>query len=124
MRKTILLWFGFLLIGAVSGSCDSDPEQGNVVFYTQIQAYLNCGEFGVDIMIEDEKMGTLEKPFLPFDGLPDCESMENGTVLSLSLTEGDFQVIAVANCGGDLRDTVLISVVESECSPVEVFEID
>ena len=122
MKEKTLLWFCFLLLVVFSVSCESDPEQGNIVFYTKIQLLLNCGEFGVDIMLENEKMGTLAKPFWPHDGLPDCETNDDGTLLSLNLSEGEFQFIAVANCGGDLRDTVIISVTESECSVVEVFE--
>ncbi len=122
MKGRIFLWFCFLLLTVSSVSCDTDPEQGNIVFYTQIQSILNCGEFDVDIMLENEKIGTLEKPYFPIDGLPDCEAIDDGTVLSLNLPEGEFQFIAIGNCGGDLRDTIIISVIESECSVVEVFE--
>ena len=124
MKEKILPWFCFLLVAVSSVSCDSEPEQGNIVFYTHIQALLNCGEFGVDIMLDNEKMGTLKKPFLPFDSIPDCEAIDDGTTLSLNLPEGEFQFIAVGNCGGDLRDTMIISVTDSECSVVEVFEIE
>ena len=116
LKEEILLWFCLLQLVVFSVSCDSDPEQGHVVFYTHIQALLNCGEFGVDIMLDNEKLGTLEKPFLPFDSIPDCETIEDGTVLSLNLPEGEYQIIAVCNCGGDLRDTVIISVATSECT--------
>ncbi|MEA1978047.1 MAG: hypothetical protein U9N80_09130 [Chloroflexota bacterium] len=124
MKEKILPWFCFLLLTVSSNSCDSEPEQGNIVFYTHIQALLNCGEFGVDIVLNNEKMGTLEKPFLPFDSIPGCEANDDGTALSLYLPEGEFQFIAVGNCSGDLRDTVIISVTDSECSVIEVLEIE
>ena len=124
LKEKILVWFCLLILAVFSVSCDSDSEQGNVVFYTHIQALLNCGEFGVDIMLDNERMGTLEKPLLPFDSIPDCEIIEDGTVLSLNLPEGEYQIIAVGNCGGNLRDTMIISFKDSECTAIEVFMID
>ena len=124
MKKMVLQWLCLLLVAVTSVSCESEPEQGNIVFYTHIQAALNCGEFGVDIMLDNEKMGTLENPFLPLDSVPDCAVIDDGTVLSLDLPEGDYQFIAIGNCGTNLRDTVSISVGSSECSAVEILEIE
>ncbi len=75
-------------------------------------------------MLDNEKIGTLEKPLLPFDSIPDCLAIDDGTVLSLNLPEGDYQIIAIGNCGANLRDTVRISIGSSECSAVEILEIE
>jgi len=60
-------------------SCEKKDEynyDGEVSFYTNAQAFLNCGEFDVDVYIDGNKIGALSKPvpILATDKQPDCGS--------------------------------------------------
>ena len=110
-----------LLLFAISFvSCKKEEGKGQVVLYTHNQALLNCGDFEVEILLGDEIMGTIEKPLLPFDFVPDCVTNDESAVLNLKLPEGKYQFVAIGHCGPDLWDTVIIPVVHNECSVVEV----
>ena len=54
---------------------ESLNNAGNVLFYTNAKMILNCGEFDVDIYIDNVLVGTLTRAFLPTGSVPSCNEV-------------------------------------------------
>jgi|GEM_PF-1467600 len=73
-------------------------KSGHVLFYTNAQMVLNCGEFDVDIYIDSVLSGTLTRAFLPIDSVPSCNAIYNEEVLKIQKEEGSYNYYALLNC--------------------------
>ena len=71
---------------------------GNVLFYTNAQMVLNCGEFDVDIYIDSVLAGTLTRAYLPVDSIPSCNEVSNEEILKVQKEEGSYSYYALLNC--------------------------
>lgn len=92
---------------------NNDRPSGNIVFYTNAQAILNCGPFDVDIFLNNKKLGSISKPV--FNGFePDC-SRSQLTVL-INQSPGTYTFKATA-CGS-LEWSDEIEVTEGTCTYV------
>jgi len=76
----------------------SPDKSGNVLFYTNAQMVLNCGEFDVDIYIDSVLNGTLTRAFLPVDSIPSCNEVNKEEILKVQKEEGLYSYYALLNC--------------------------
>jgi hypothetical protein len=72
MKLKIICFFMFTLLLLNCEKKESLPA-GKVVFYTNLQAMVNCGPFKVNVFIGDKKVGSIEEPYTD-DILPDCSN--------------------------------------------------
>jgi len=117
--KLILICLGIL----VNPSCTTEEESGSVAFYTHIQALTNCGDFDVDIYINGELKGKLDRPILPIDSIPDCNSIDPLSILIVDLPVGVYDYDAQATCSEDLNESGEFSIVKNGCTVVNALEI-
>ena len=90
----------FLITILTFYSCDMNDNDssktGNVVFYTNAQAMLNCGPFNVDVYIENDSIGSISEPYVD-DSYPDCI---NSTMTVKSENKvGIYKYTARIDCG-------------------------
>lgn len=97
-------------------SCDFQKEFGTVVFYTNIQAILNCGAFDVDIYIDGVYEGKLEFPLLPLDSIPDCNADDNLTSFKIELPVGEHEYEAKASCLEYIDTSGIFTVNQGGCT--------
>ncbi|MBN1971091.1 MAG: hypothetical protein JW870_17120 [Candidatus Delongbacteria bacterium] len=97
--KTHLI-FTFLISIITFSSCDKNndnsTEIGNVIFYTNAQALLNCGPFDVTIKINDESVGAISEAYVE-DFQPNCTNT-NSTLL-IEKAQGSYNYTATIDCG-------------------------
>lgn len=90
----------FLIAIMTICSCDKNdnnsPKTGNVVFYTNAQAILNCGSFNVDLFIENDSIGSISEPYVD-DTRPDC--INSAMTVMLKKQVGVYKYTAKINCG-------------------------
>lgn len=100
-RKTHFILTFLITIMTVYG-CNKNDENssktGNVVFYTNAQAILNCGPFDVDvdIYIENDSVGSISEPYVD-DIYPDC--INSTMTVKLEKKVGVYKYIAIMDCG-------------------------
>jgi len=79
---------------------DKYNNDGEVSFYTNAQALLNCGNFDIYVYIDGKKIGTLSQPIpiLATDKQPIC-----GDPLTLTIKKqiGEYVYSAEGECGYD-----------------------
>jgi hypothetical protein len=95
---------------------DSEKEYGNVLFYTNAQFLLNCGEFDVDVYIDDLKKGVISKPFLPLDSIPSCETTDTNTTLKLNMEVGNYNYSADFYCSNNNQWTGNFDIKKDSCT--------
>ncbi|NOU59653.1 hypothetical protein [Marinifilum caeruleilacunae] len=107
------------LILILIGCSDDDPilelkdtRTGQLLFYTDIQAMANCGEFDVIIQINQDSVGVLHKPYLA-NTLPERSSSD--TTLLLSLDVGKVNYKALFPCGNGGYWTNEVEVLPDSC---------
>lgn len=93
-------------------SDDNSTKQGNVIFYTNAQAMLNCGPFDVDVYIDDELIGTISEPFVE-DEEPDC--VNTSETLMVSKKAGKYNYTAKMDCGQDGEWTGEFQIIHDSC---------
>ncbi len=75
---------------------ESDSNKGNVIFYTNAQALLNCGPFNVDVYIDSNLVGSITNAYVD-EIKPDC--IESDFTIKAEMAVGDYKYYAVPNCG-------------------------
>jgi hypothetical protein len=93
----LLLPFCTIMLGAGCEKDDNDSSKtGNVVFYTNAQAMLNCGPFNVDVYIENDSVGSISEPYVD-DTYPDC--INSTMTVKLENKVGIYNYTARMDCG-------------------------
>lgn len=91
------------------GSCDEKEhdllinDYGSVLFYTDAQFLVNCGQFDIDVYINDSFAGKIKKPFLPIDSAPTCESENSDSVLKIKMNAGTYNYSANFYCSDKMQ---------------------
>lgn len=96
----------------------SHDKKGYVLFYTNAQMVLNCGEFDVDIYIDSVLNGTLKRAFLPIDSIPSCNDLSNEEILKVQKEEGSYSYYAFLNCSDYGICTGVFNVSKDSCTKV------
>lgn len=97
MRKIIIFLFVIIFFACSCDKNDDSPtETGNVIFYTNAQALLNCGPFDVDVKINDESFGSISEAYIE-DFHPNCTNT-NSTLL-IDKAKGSYKYTATIDCG-------------------------
>lgn len=118
--KTHLI-FTFLISIMTLYSCDKnesdfEKEYGNVLFYTNAQFLLNCGEFDVNVYIDGSKKGVINQPFLPLDSVPSCETADTNTTLKLKMEVGNYNYSADFYCSNNNQWTGNFDIKKDSCT--------
>ncbi len=93
----LLLPLCAVILGAGCDKDDNDSSKiGNVIFYTNAQAMLNCGSFNVDVYVENDSIGSISEPYVD-DTYPDCVNSTMTIVLEKKV--GIYKYTARMNCG-------------------------
>ncbi len=94
-----------LIICLLLFSCekDTDKNTGNVLFYTNAQAMVNCGPFDVEIYIDGALEGVIEKPVTQASENIDCSSGNSEFVLVIEKPEGDYEFTAKLTCSDNVE---------------------
>lgn len=81
-------------------SCDKEENEntGNVLFYTNAQAMLNCGPLDVEIYIDGSLEGVIENPVTQEDENIDCSFGNSEFVLVIEKPEADYEFTAKLTC--------------------------
>lgn len=97
--KTHLI-LSFLVSIMTFCSCDKNDNDssktGDVLFYTNAQAMLNCGPFNVDVYIENDSVGSISEPYVD-DTYPDC--INSTMTVKLVNKVGIYNYTAKMVCG-------------------------
>lgn len=98
MKTHLILTFLFSIMTFYS--CDKNDNDsfktGNVVFYTNAQAMLNCGPFNVDVYIENDSVGSISEPYVD-ETYPDC--INSTMTVKLENKVGIYKYSAKIDCG-------------------------
>jgi hypothetical protein len=105
--KIISLVFAAIII--LSGCESNNNDFGEASFYTDAQAWLNCGAFGVHVYIDGEKKGTLINPVIGIQ--PDCG---DSSTLTVQLQEGYHIYFAEGDCA-DLKWEGNFKIIQNQC---------
>lgn len=113
--------FTFLISIMILYSCeknvsDSKKEYGNVLFYTNAQFLLNCGEFDVNIYIDDSKKGVISQSFLPLDSIPSCDTTDANKTLKLKMEVGNYNYSADFYCSNNNQWTGNFDIKKDSCT--------
>ena len=95
VRIGILL---IIILFSVINCEKNDDYDGEVTFYTNAQALLNCGPFDIYVYVVGEKVGTLSQPLpiLETDPQPNCG---DPLTLTIKKKKGDYSFSAEGECG-------------------------
>nr|WP_319509620.1 hypothetical protein [uncultured Draconibacterium sp.] len=120
MKLTI--FFLLLIICSFLLSCekDSDKNTGNVLFYTNAQAMLDCGPFDVEIYIDGALEGIIEKPVTQASENVDCSFGNSEFVLVIEKPEGDYEFTAKLTCSENAEYLGEFSAKKDSCSVVYI----
>ena len=118
--KTILLYI-FLALALFKCTQDYIKPFGTVLFYTNIQFFLNCGPFDVEIYINGEYKGKIVQPLLPIDSIPNCNSIDSLTILKIELPVGQYDYEAKASCLEYIDISGEFIITEEGCTIVHVY---
>ena len=121
--KTIVTNFTplfLLLVLFVAAGCNKNENEnaGNVLFYTNAQAMLDCGPFDVEIYIDGSLEGIIEKPVTQESENVDCSFGNNEFVLVIEKPEGDYEFTAKLTCSESAEYMGEFTVKEDSCSVV------
>ena len=79
-------------------SCEKNEEyDGEVTFYTNAQALLNCGPFNVYVYVDGEKVGALSQP-LPILKTDPQPNSGDPLTLTIKKKKGDYSFSAEGEC--------------------------
>ena len=99
LLTTFLLMLPICMV-ILGAGCDKDnndsSETGNVVFYTNAQAMLNCGPFNVDVYIENDSVGLISEAYVD-DTYPDC--LNSTMTVKFENKVGIYNYTARMDCG-------------------------
>ncbi len=76
----------------------SQKDSGQVLFYTDAQFKVNCGEFDVNVYINDSLAGKIKRPFLPYGSIPTCEMQDSLTIIKFKKEVGIYSYAADFYC--------------------------
>lgn len=78
---------------------DLQPQNsGKVIFYTNAQALMNCGEFDVNVIVDNANTGVLQKPYLPLGEKPLPDSPYSSNAIVLIRPTGKYNYSANGSC--------------------------
>lgn len=96
MKRKIIYMLLFLT-SLPSCQKDEDNTTGEIVFYTNAQAMLNCGPFDVNVYLDGDNAGTLSTPYVS-DTRPHLQESD-GSVLVVEKEPGHYTYSACFSCG-------------------------
>lgn len=96
MKRTIVYMLLFLT-PLLSCQKDEDSTSGEILFYTNAQAMLNCGPFDVTVYLDGDDAGTLFNPYVS-DTRPNLQESD-GSILIVEREPGHYTYSACFNCG-------------------------
>ncbi len=111
----------FLIAIMTFCSCDKNESEtekgyGYVLFYTNAQFLLNCGEFDVNIFINGSNKGSINQAFLPIDEIPECEVNDTNRTLKIKLETGDYDYSADFYCSNNKQWDGDFTIKKDSCS--------
>ena len=118
MKQIVLFLLLITCLFLISCKKDCDENTGNVLFYTNAQAMLNCGPFDMEIYIDDSFEGKIEKPLTQEDENIDCSYENSEYFLNLEKREGDYEFKAKLTCSENLKYLGGFTVKKDSCSVV------
>jgi hypothetical protein len=117
--KTHVILFLLLITALSLVNCDDNTnnskDEGRIVFYTVVQAKLNCGPFNVDIFIENDSIGSISEPYLD-DTPPECKN--SALTVMLEKQTGVYKYTAKMDCGQYGQWTGEFEILPDSCSKV------
>ena len=92
-----------LVLAVLFASCEketkNDCDTTKVFFYTNAQIVTNCGDFNVDVYIDEEYKGTLQTAYSADETSILCnEKVEDGSLLTVNLKQGKHTYKAIPDC--------------------------
>jgi hypothetical protein len=100
---TIISFFLLISFSILNTACEKNSEKGYgyVLFYTNAQFLLNCGEFDVNIKIDGTKKGAINQAFLPINDVPLCEPNDTNRTVKIKLETGVYNYTADFYCSNN-----------------------
>ena len=97
----------------------SKNGSGDVIFYTDAQAWVNCGPWNVHVFVDEEKVGILSEPALfdPSTTQPNC-----GDTLTITVNKpvGSYNYSAEGDCSTNLRWEGSFEIEKDNCTRVYI----
>lgn len=121
--KTKLLFIiitSFIIVSCEKNENNTIKDFGYVLFYTNAQFVLNCGEFDVNVYINDSIAGKIKQPFLPIDSVPYCESNNTASVLKLKKMVGIYNYSADFYCSNKNQWSGNFKIVKDSCTIISL----
>ncbi len=118
--KIIIIVLSLALSSSCSDTNKSEDEYGYVLFYTDAQFMLNCGQFDVRVAVNDDKVGCLQFPFLPIDSIPNCNNVDSLTTLILEMKPGRYDYRGDCECGTEYSWNGEFRIYQGECTKVKL----
>ena|GEM_PF-2543032 len=93
-----------LVLAMLFASCEKDDKKDSIettktVFYTNAQIVTNCGDFNVDVYIDEEYKGTLQTAYSAGETSILCNAKaEDGSLLIVNLKQGKHTYKAIPDC--------------------------
>ena len=93
-----------LVLAVLFASCEKDDkkdcaETTKTFFYTNAQIVTNCGDFNLDVYIDDEYKGTLQTAYSADETSISCDAkIEDGALLIVNLKQGKHTYKAIPDC--------------------------
>lgn len=112
---------GILLLISLTSlfiSCEKTEDTGQVIFYTNAQALMNCGPFDVHVLIDGREVGILSLPYTIQDDSPSCIADNIDNVLILRKTPGHYDCTATFDCSSGIIWNSSFEIKTDSCSRV------
>lgn len=117
INSILTLLIAFMIFNCCDkNESESNIKYGYVLFYTNAQFLLNCGDFDVNVYINDSKKGVINKPYLPLDSIPSCETTDTNTALKLKMEVGTYNYYADFYCSKNNQWTGNFDIKENSCT--------
>lgn len=115
MKKLTIIFLSVCILSFYGCSDEFElfQDKGSVVFYTNSQAMISCGQFDVDIYIENKFIGSLSDATSE-DSPPDCQNSKIS--VSKRFRPGDYYYKASFDCGQYGEWTGTFQVATDSCS--------
>ena len=113
-------FFSLLLLCLLLLSCskNDDRHTGNVLFYTNAQAMVNCGPFDVEIYIDGSMEGIIKEPVTEAYDNIDCSFGTSEFVLVIEKPEGHYAFTAKLTCSENAEYLGEFSAKKDSCAVV------
>ena len=95
---------------------DFSLDTGSVIFYSNAQALLNCGSFDIEIRINNEYAGIINKPYTN-DFQPNCSN--DSSLLLIKKNVGYYNYTAnIKNCGQYGKWNGKFKIIKNSCTKI------